>query len=235
MEMGRVNRLIDSDFVYHVVNRGNNRQDVFHDESDYRAYLESLERTQLRYPFRLFGYCLLTNHVHLLLRTEPGVSVSRIMQSLTVAHTWRYHRRHSGVGHVWQGRFKSPVVQDDSHFWTVLRYIEANPLRAGLTGDPADYPWSSYLAHGLGHEDPLLTPIPDWSDLGRTEPIRRAVWRRKVRAALPEQELSAIRQSLASGRPFGTLDWSASLADALGISREPKPPGRPRKHAVTAK
>ena len=144
LSMARPLRPNDDGFTFHALSRGNGRQNVFHDDADRHAFLASLGQTQLRYPFRLYGYCLMTNHFHLLLRPEPGVAISRVMQSLLVAHTWRFHKRHHGVGHVWQGRFKSPAVQDDDHLWTVLRYIEANPLRAAMFTDPADYPWSSF-------------------------------------------------------------------------------------------
>src|SRR6201987_931560 len=130
--MGRLPRPVEEGLVYHALNRGNNRAEVFTGPEDHEAFLSALARTQLRYPFRLFGYCLMTNHFHLLLRPGPGQSISRILQSLTVAHTWRYHRRHHTVGHVWQGRFRSPVIQDDQHLLVVLRYIEANPLRAAI-------------------------------------------------------------------------------------------------------
>src|SRR5437762_9549816 len=130
--MGSPLRPVADGLVYHALNRGNNRSPVFGAASDYRAFLRALAQTQRRYPFRLYGYCLMTNHFHLLLAPEPGQSISRILQSLTVAHTWRYHQAHRTSGHVWQGRFKSPVVQDDDHARTVLRYIEANPLRAGM-------------------------------------------------------------------------------------------------------
>src|SRR5436309_11153427 len=129
--MPRAPRPVADGLLYHAINRGNNRADIFFVPKDYLTFLKALEQTQKRYPFRLFGYCLMSNHFHLLLRPEPGVAISRVLQSLTVAHTWRYHRRHRTVGHVWQGRFKSPVVQADGHLWAVLRYIEANPLRAG--------------------------------------------------------------------------------------------------------
>src|SRR5205823_2664615 len=142
--------------------------------ADYLAFLEALGQTHKRYPFQLFGYCLMTNHFHLLLRPGPGQSISRILQSLTVAHTWRHHRRHHGVGHVWQGRFRSPVVQDGDHLLVVLRYIEANPLRAAMVAEAGQYPWSSYRAHGLGHMDPLLTSLPEWEALGEGAERRRA-------------------------------------------------------------
>src|SRR5438445_8140977 len=122
--MGRSPRLIADGLVYHALNRDNNREAVFTGEADFVAFLQALAKTQSRYPFRLFGYCLMTNHFHLLIRPEPGQSISRVMQPLTVAHTWHYHKRYRGVGHVWQGRFRSPVVQDDDHLIVVLRSIE---------------------------------------------------------------------------------------------------------------
>ena len=115
----------------------------------------------------------MTNHVHLVLRPAPGVSISRIMQSLTVAHTWRYHRRHRSCGHVWQGRFKSPPIQDGSYFLTVLAYVEANPLRAEMVAEAADYAWSSHAGRlGLRY-DGFLEKFPEWSELGDDEAARR--------------------------------------------------------------
>src|SRR5271154_3815017 len=130
--MGRPLRPVADGLIYHAINRGNNRDTVFFDDGDFLAFLRALAQTQLRYPFALFGYALMTNHFHLLLQPQAGQSISRILQSLTVAHTWRYHRRHHSVGHVWQGRFKSPVIEGDEHLLTVVRYAEANPLRAGM-------------------------------------------------------------------------------------------------------
>jgi putative transposase len=227
--MGRLSRTIDDSLVYHALNRGNNRADVYSDDADRLAFLDALAKTRERYPFRLFGYCLMTNHFHLLLRPEAGQSISRILQSLTVAHTWRYHKRHRTSGHVWQGRFKSPVIQDDMHMLVVLRYIEANPLRAKMIEDPADYQWSSYHCHALGQEDALLSPFPEWEELGRTEADRRRRWRAKVRAGQTEDELMTIRSSLRSGRPLGTAEWTEHIAQRLKINLLPRPRGRPRK------
>lgn len=227
--MGRSLRPNDDGLTYQALSRGNNRDAVFHDDGDFRAFLDALGRAQLRYPFRLYGYCLMTNHFHLLLRPEPGVAIGRVMQSLLVAHTWRYHKRHATLGHVWQGRFKSPPVQDDGHLWTVLRYIEANPLRAAMVADPSDYPWSSYPSHALNRPDPLLSELPGWSDLGDTPEARSRVWRAKVMATLPDGEIATIRSSLVNGRPFGDPRWSGAWAAALSLSVDPRPRGRPRK------
>ncbi len=220
----------DGGLVFHAINRGNNRQDVFADDGDRRAFLDALARAKGRYPFRLYGYCLMTNHVHLVVRPGPGESISRIMQSVTVAHTWRHHRRHRSSGHVWQGRFRSPAIQDGDHLLTLLRYIEANPLRAGMVADPAAFPWSSHPARVTGAADPLLDPFPEWEGLGRTEPLRRLAWRRRVARPLADRELTAIRSCAASGRPLGSPDWVASAAGRLGIDpTPPRPRGRPRK------
>ena len=178
--MGRLPRAIDEGLVYHALNRGNNRADVFAEESDYVAFLQALGQTQSRFPFKLFGYCLMTNHFHLLLQPGQGQSISRILQSVTVAHTWRFHRSYQSSGHVWQGRFKSAVIQADEHLLVVLRYIEANPLRAAMVSDAGDYRWSSYQYHGLGRTDALLSPFPEWERLGRTESDRRRRWRARV-------------------------------------------------------
>ncbi|WP_165075057.1 REP-associated tyrosine transposase [Paludisphaera rhizosphaerae] len=226
--MGRSLRLVEDGLVYHAINRGNNRDVVFLDDDDHAAFLDALGRTQAKYPFRLFGYCLMSNHFHLLLRPEEGVSISRVLQSLTVTHTWRYHRRRRTSGHVWQGRFKSPVVQDEGHLLTVLRYIEANPLRAGMVEDPTTYRWSSAPAHATGLANPLLAPFPEWDALGRDERSRQSAWRRKLRGSQPEAEILAIRTSLRTGLPFGEPEWADSLAAALGRT-PPRPRGRPRK------
>jgi putative transposase len=214
--------------VYHALNRGNNRADIFVDDDDRLAFLQSVAATKERYPFKLFGYCLMTNHFHLLLQPGAGQSISRILQSLTVAHTWRYHKRHKSSGHVWQGRFKSPVIQDDRHLMVVLHYIEANPVRANVVSNAADYRWSSIQMHGMGHGDPLLDTFPEWEELGRSEADRRKRWRAKVRAVQDEEELSAVRRSLQTGRPFGTEDWTNRMADRLQIDLTPRPRGRPR-------
>jgi putative transposase len=211
------------------MNRGNNGADVFGEEGDQGAFLEALERTRGRYPFRLYGYCLMTNHFHLLLKPDRRQSISRILQSLTVAHTSRYHKGHGSMGHVWQGRFKSPVIQDDGHLLVVLRYIEANPLRAGLVSDLARYRWSSFPAHGHGQPDPLLDSLPEYEGLGRTPAERQARWRQKVLVPQKERELAAVRDSVRSGRPLGEPDFVTAHAEALGIDLNPRPRGRPRR------
>jgi putative transposase len=226
--MGRLSRPTEDGLVYHAPNRGNNRADVFAGAEDQAAFLESLAKTQERYPFRLFGYCLMTTHFHLLLRAGLGQSISRILQSLTVARAWRYHKRHHAVGHVWQGRFRSPVIEDDEHLLAVLRDIEANPLRAGMVIGLGDYPWSSYPAHGLGRPDALVSPMPEFDALGRSPAERQSRWRRKVHATQKQDEIDGVRESLRSGKPPGTSEFVETKAQILGLDLNPRRRGRPR-------
>jgi putative transposase len=143
--------------------------------------------------------------------------------------TWRHHRRDGSVGHVWQGRFKSPVIQDDGYLLVVLRYIGSNPLRAGMVADLADYRWSSFMAHGLGRPDPSLSPFPELDDLGHTPAGRQVRWRRKVNVPQGGAELKRVRESVRRGKPLGAPEWVDGIARRLGLNLNPRRPGRPPK------
>jgi putative transposase len=226
--MPRPLRPIDDRLVYHVINRGNNRQPVFFSDGDYEAFLRALADLKRRRPFAVYGFCLMPNHFHLLIR-PLDTPISRIMQSLLVSHTQRYHRCHHSGGHVWQGRFKSPVIQDDEHLLTVLRYIEANPLRARMVEAAGDYRWSSFPAHGLGRPEPLLDPLTVYDSLAKTPSTRQHRWSGFVHQSPSDEELTAVRRSCSSGLPFGAPAWVDGLAARLGLDLTIRSRGRPRK------
>jgi putative transposase len=226
--MPRPLRPVDDGLIYHVINRGNNRQRVFRKPTDYQAFLASLAEVKARKPFELYGYCLLGNHFHLLLRPR-GASISRIVQSLLISHTQRYHKHYRSGGHVWQGRFKSPVVQNDEHLLTVLRYIEANPLRAKLVKRAELYPWSSYRVHGLGEASDLVDPLLTFEELSAYPQVRARKWAEKVHLPLEEQTLARLRQSNDRGLPYGDPAWVERLAERLDLDLTIRPRGRPRK------
>jgi putative transposase len=231
--MPRPLRPIDGGLIYHVIDRGNNRQDVFHKKGDFEAFLAALADLKERKPFELYGYCLLNNHFHLLIRPREA-AISRIMQSLLVSHTQHYHKHYRSGGHVWQGRFKSPVIQNDEHLLTVLRYIEANPLRARIVERAQDYPWSSYRAHGLGEPNPLLDPLITYEGLSSYAKVRRDKWSAIVHQPIADETLAAIRRSTATGLPYGHGAWINRLAKKLDLDLAIRPRGRPRKHETRA-
>jgi putative transposase len=226
--MPRPLRPIDNGLIYHVINRGNNRQDVFLKEGDFRAFLAALGELKERKPFKLYGYCLLSNHFHLLMR-PTATSISRILQSLLVSHTQRYHRHYQSGGHVWQGRFKSPVIQNDEHLLNVLRYIEANSLRAKVVRRAEDYRWSSYRAHGLGEPNELIDRLINYEELSPYATVRQRQWAAKVHRVMEHDRLQEIRRSSATGLPYGSSDWAKRLAKRLDLDFTIRPRGRPRK------
>ena len=227
--MPRPLRPIGDGLVYHVINRGNNRQDVFHKPDDFQAFLKALVELKERKPFALYGYCLMNNHFHLLLRPTGDATISRIMQSLLVSHTQRYHRHYHSGGHVWQGRFKSPVIQNDEHLLTVVRYIEANPLRARIVKRADLYPWSSYRVHGLGEADELVGSLITYEELSPLPKVRQRKWADMVHRPMEEANLAAIRRSSVTGLPYGEATWVKRLAKRLELDLTIRPRGRPRK------
>ena len=226
--MSRPLRPVADGSIYHVINRGNNRQTVFRKAGDYQAFLEALSNLKERQPFELYGYCLLSNHFHLLIRPLE-TTISRIVQSLLVSHTQRYHKHYQSGGHVWQGRFKSPVIQDDEHLLTVLRYIEANPLRARIVKDAGKYPWSSYCVHGLGEASELVSPLVTYEELAETSATRQRRWAEKVHQPMKESLVTGVRRSVETGLPYGDPRWITRLASKLKLDLTIRPRGRPRK------
>jgi len=142
--MPRIARQLVDGGIYHLLNRGNGQQKVFHKDGDYLAFVELLGQMAVDYGVQLFAYCLMPNHFHLLVRAGKGADLSRGMQWFTTTHVRRYHRHYRSSGHLWQGRYKSFGIEDDDHLLTVARYVEGNPVRAGLVLAAADWIWSSH-------------------------------------------------------------------------------------------
>ena len=132
--------------VYHIVLKGINRQDIFFDEEDFQRFLNTLEKKKLENRFVVYGYCLMNNHVHILIR-EKNDKISRIMSRVGTSYAWWYNRKYGRSGHVFQGRYGSECVEDNTYLLTVVRYIHNNPVKAGMVKVPGDYQWSSIQAY----------------------------------------------------------------------------------------
>ena len=220
--MPRTARASAADYCYHVLNRGNGSTEVFHEPADYDSFLGMIAEASVRTPMRVLAYCLMPNHFHLVLRPHNDGDLSRWMQWLLTSHVRRYHRKHGSSGHVWQGRFKAFPCQEDAHLLAVLRYVEWNALRAGLVTRTEDWPHGSLHARRRGSADPVgLEPIPEMP--------APAVWARTVNRPMRDAELTAIRNCVARGSPFGGAEWSARAASELGLESSLRPRGRPRK------
>lgn len=207
-------------FVYHVLNRGNAKRVVFHKDQDYRVFIELVLEAKKRYAdIKLLAYCLMPNHFHFVLKPEQGAGLSKFMQWLMTIHVRRYHEHYQSSGHLWQGRFKSFAVQEDDHLITVLRYVEGNPVRSGLTNLAGEWLWSSHRerVHGtrlLVDDAPVALP---------------ADWETYVDEPITPKELEALRASVDRQTPLGEPVWRLRAAEALGLEISSRPPGRPRK------
>jgi putative transposase len=189
--MPRTARSCLGGYTYHVLNRGNARGTVFHKPADYDAFVDLMAESSLRVPMRVLAYCLMPNHFHLALWPRADGDLSRWMHWLMTAHVRRYLRYYRSSGHVWQGRFKAFPVEEDEHLLAVLRYIERNPLRAGLVGRAEEWSWSSLRWLSASAQSPV-----------RLEPgtvPRGTLWAEGVNAATGDIDLEAIRESVCPG------------------------------------
>ena len=221
--MPRIARVVVPMLPHHVTQRGNRRADVFFDDDDRRRYLFFLARYAERHGLAIWAYCLMPNHVHFVAVPSAAESLGRAFRDAHQAYaTWLNRKMHER-GHLWQGRFFSCVL-DDPHLWAAVRYVERNPVRAGLVERAEDWSWSSAAAHCGMRTDELLSPVqmpwpvPDWSAyLGDDS----------------EAETAAIRRQTTTGRPCGSGTFIESIESALSRCLRPRKPGpRPRKHSA---
>ena len=181
--MPRSARTIVDGGTYHVLTHGNNGQTVFHDDADYQRYLELLAAYAQRHQLRLFHFILMPDHVHLVLEAPVGTSLSKAMSGLNLAYAWVYRKRHQYRGHLWQGRFKSVLIDQDRELLECGRQIELSAVRGGLVAEPGQYSWSSYRAYADGARIPLLAKHPCYENLGASPRERQEWYRRFVHQA----------------------------------------------------
>jgi len=211
--------------IYHVLNRGRGRRELFSSEADFRAFVSVLEEALGKFDVELLAWCLMENHWHLMLRPGKAEALSRMVAWVAVTHARRHHIRHPkpGSGHLYQGRFKSFPVEDDEHFLAVARYIHAEPLRAKRVKRAQDWRWSDVAARGTKGGGKGALPLSAW-------PVRRpADWVTRVNAPMEEAEAAAVETSVRRGTPYGSKQWATRIAAKLGLGHTLRPWGRPRK------
>ena len=226
--MPRKPRFFIADLPIHIAHRGNNRQPIFFTADDYGAYLSWLGEAADRWGCAIHAYVLMTNHVHLLMTPSDAQSISRVMQYVGRRYVPYVNHTYRRSGTLWEGRFKASLIQAQAYLLACYRYIELNPVRAGMVKAPEDYTWSSYRSNAFAEEDPMLTPHPDYLALGRSEPARRAAYRQLF--ATPDQELvTQMRKCLQTGTPFGNDRFREKIEQTLGRKVGFSQRGRPKK------
>ena len=211
---------------YHVMNRGHNRETLFRDDDDFRYFLALLARYRSRTDFQLFHYCLMSNHFHLLLQPNRSNDLSPLMAGMLRAYVHYFNRRYGFVGHLFQGRFKAKAVEAETYLLSCGRYIERNPIEAGLVADPWAYPWSSCRVYAVGEADPLLTLNPRYEELSPAVARRQARWREFLCGDDPKE--AEIRRHEGEDWAVGTPGYRARM-QREEARPAPRRRGRPRQ------
>jgi putative transposase len=224
--MPRAARVVFPSMPYHVISRGNNREPIFQEKEDFEKYLEICKRYKNQYEFKLYHWVLMNNHIHLLVETKENNFLSKIMQGINLAYTIWFNRKNGKVGHLWQDRFKSAVVDRDSYLLECGRYIERNPLRARLVRDVEEYPWSSYRVYAYGRKDDLTDRHEIYIALGEDQSKRQRAYREYVRSGRDKED-QEIRDRMKRG-VIGAEEFRRRIEREGVDTRRPKR-GRPQK------
>jgi putative transposase len=225
--MARLPRLAFADLAHHLVLRGHNREVVFVDDDDRRAWLAALRESAATLSVAIHGYVLLPDHVHLLVTPRSAEAVSQLVQALGRRYVASFNRRHGRSGTLWDGRFRASVVEPGATLLGCLRYIEQNPVRTGLVARAGDWAWSS-APHHLGlMADPVIAGLPEFWQLGNTPFERELAWQQQLDDPLPAAEVAALTRDALAGWAHGSGAFLARLQEKTGRPLQPRPRGRP--------
>ena len=227
--MPRRARLSVPGIPWHIIQRGNNRSVCFLAEADYQFYLHYLREFADKFGCAIHAYVLMTNHVHLLLTPEREDSAALMMKHLGQRYVQYVNRTYRRTGTLWEGRFRSCLTQSEDYVLACQRYIELNPVRAGMVVRPQDYRWSSYHANGLGRANALLTPNDEYLRLGKDDADRREAYRALFRAHVDEALTDEIRDATNGNFALGDQRFQDQIAQALGRRVVRGKAGRPVK------
>jgi putative transposase len=223
--MPRTARVAPRDYVYHVLTRGNNRQNIFKDEEDYTKYIEILNKYRERYQYKLYHYVLMTNHVHLVMETTAGGELSQIMKGINLSYAQHYKKRYKYTGHFWQDRFKSILISKDEYLLSCGSYVELNPVRAGMVKDPKEYRWSSYRANAYGQHNELLDDHVIYGKLFQDREIRQE-YRKFVHQMMEKKE--SMKGEMDRRTIYGGGEFVREVNKRFKIDARIKERGRPR-------
>jgi REP-associated tyrosine transposase len=227
--MSRPPRITIPAYPHHIIQRGNNRAVTFFADDDYRYFLECLRQAKVKCHCRIFAYVLMTNHFHLLVEPAEAGDLGRFMQSVGRRYVRYVNETYRRTGTLWEGRFKSAAVSRDEYLIACSRYIELNPVRAGIVLHPKDYRWSSYQRRALGISDRLLDEDPWYSSLGTTERDKQERYRQWIDSQISEREWDEIRQATQRGRLIGRETFQKQVEAMTGRHLVGEARGRPKK------
>lgn len=227
--MARLPRLNIPNVPQHVIQRGNNRQVCFYDDQGYAVYLDKLKKYALKYAVSVHAFVLMTNHVHLLMTPSAPKGISQLMQALGRCYVMYVNKTHQRTGTLWEGRYKSTLVDSEYYFIAVSRYIELNPVRANMVKHPAEYPWSSYHCNALDKEIQLITPHLCYEQLGNNKQTRKDAYQNLFKQHIPDLTLKEIRNATNKAWVLGDNKFQQQIEQQTGRRTTPLQRGGDRK------
>ena len=212
----------------HVIQRGNNRESCFYAEEDYRRYLDDLQESAEKFHCRIHAYVLMTNHVHLLVTPLVEQGIAQMMQALGRRYVYYVNKTYKRTGTLWEGRYKSSLVDSERYLLTCMRYIELNPIRADMVKHPGEYKWSSYSFNAQGKIDSFIEEHPVYLALGETVAIRLEAYRELFRHHIDNDTLHDIRESLNHELVLGRSYFKDKIEEITQRQTRLGIPGRPK-------
>jgi putative transposase len=227
--MARLPRFIIPGQPQHVILRGNNHTAIFSEEADYRFYLNKLQLACRKHGCDIHAYVLMTNHVHLLISPHKEQSLSKALQMVGRYYVQYYNYRYQRTGTLWEGRYKATLIDTEAYLLTCMRYMELNPVRAGMVEHPSEYPWSSYDCNALGQANELITPYLEYQRLGATDEKRQEAYRQLVEQPTAEQDIKDIREATNKAWVLGNIRFKQAIQEKLKRRVEPTARGGDRR------
>lgn len=227
--MARLPRLIVPHQPHHIIQSGIDRQAIFRDEEDFNHFLRWLREAARQFKVAVHAYVLMPNHLHLLVTPSDETGLARVMQWVGRHYVPYFNIKYQRAGTLWQGRYKATVIDSEQYFLICSKYIELNPVRAGLVAQPGDYPWSSFSHHIGAKPDPVITDHMLYWALGNTPFDREAAYRELMELGLSAGEVAALNEATLKGWPLGSEKFKKALAKQVQRRVMPAKRGRPAK------
>lgn len=227
--MARLPRYFARGQAQHIIQRGNNRLPIFIDEMDFRFFLKCLKDAAETQALFIHAYVLMTNHTHLLASPHQDTSIPKTLQSVGRRYVRYFNIKYERTGTLWEGRYRATMIDSERYLLTCMRYIELNPVRAGMVTHPADYPWSSYACNAMGRQDGLIRHHSLFESLGHNGRERHHVYQNLFAAHIPDDELVRIRDCTNKGWVLGSEAYKKRSERLCRRRARPVAPGRPGK------
>lgn len=227
--MARTSRIVIPNLPHHIIQQGNDRQPIFRDEEDYQVFHAWMREAARQFKVAIHAYVLMGNHLHLLATPSDAQGLARMMQLLGRFYVPYFNRKYDRTGTLWQGRFKTSVIESDPYFLSCSRHIEMLPVREGVVPHPADYKWSSYLHHVGDKPDSLIADHPLYWALGNTPFEREAAYKQFMQQPIPQDEVNSLGLTVGKGWTLGSEQFQIQLEKKINRRVRPGKRGRPAK------